>query len=623
MKTERKGGRKTRRSTGPAKAKSKAEAPAKATAPAKAAAKAKAGQRVFEGLGVSPGVGIGVAHQRESGEIRVLEYQVPARRIPAELERFHGAVAQSQRQVAKLVAKAERFHGAASEELGYLLEAHLQMLKSASLIGAIERRIEDTRCNAESAVMSEIGAIVENFAAMNDPYLAARGQEVREVGLRVVRNLTKTSYTGFGQVEPNSIIIAEDITPADTALMDPRQIRGFASVLGGAEGHTAIMARSLGLPAVLGVTGLIGGAKSGDTVIVDGSNGRVIVNPTARCLADYGRRRKALERETRVLARLRNVPAVTRDGTRIDLQANLELPRELAQALAAGAEGIGLLRTEFLYMNRDDLPGEEEQCAALCEIVAGMAGRPVTVRTLDIGGEKLASSLGPQVSEGLNPALGLRAIRLSLKRPKLLETQLAAMLRASVCGPLRILLPMISTVYEVHEVRKSLHKVARRLKRRGVKIADPLPPLGVMIEVPGAALVADSLANVADFFAIGSNDLTMYTLAIDRGEEQVAHLYNPLHPAVLRLVQFSIEAAFRARIPVSVCGEIAGNPRFTPLILGLGVRELSMTTNTLPRVKSRILRLDMQAATQRARTIMDQSDSGRITALLDDFNEAG
>ena len=605
MKTERKGGRKTRRS------------------PAAAKTKTKAAQRVFEGLGVSPGVGIGVAHQRESGEIQVLEYQVPARRIPEELERFHGAVARSRRQVAKLVAKAERFHGAAAEELGYLLEAHLQMLKSASLIGAIARRIEDTRCNAESAVMSEIGAIVENFAAMNDPYLAARGQDVREVGLRVVRNLTKTSYTGFGQLEPNSIVIAEEITPADTALMDPRQIRGFASVLGGAEGHTAIMARSLGLPAVLGVTGLIGGAKSGDTVIVDGSNGRVIVNPTARCLADYGRRRKALEREARSLTRLRNVPAVTRDGTRIDLQANLELPRELAQALAAGAEGIGLLRTEFLYMNRDDLPDEEEQCAALSEIVAGMAGRPVTVRTLDIGGEKLATSLGPHVSEGLNPALGLRAIRLSLKRPKLLETQLAAMLRAGVCGPLRILLPMISTVYEVHEVRKCLHKVARRLKRRGVKIADPLPPLGVMIEVPGAALVADSLASVADFFAIGSNDLTMYTLAIDRGEEQVAHLYNPLHPAVLRLVQFSIEAAFRARIPVSVCGEIAGNPRFTPLILGLGVRELSMTTNALPRVKSRILRLDMQAATQRARAIMDQSDSGRISALLDDFNEAG
>ena len=581
----------------------------------------KDAQRVFEGLGVSPGVGIGKVHLRESGDIQVLEYRVPARRVPDEIERFRGAIAQSRRQVGRLATKAESYHGAAAEELGYLLEAHLQMLKSASLIGGIERRIEVGRRNAEFAVMAEIGAIAENFAAMDDAYLRARGQEVREVGLRVVRNLTKAGYASFGQLEPDSVIIAEEVTPSDTALMDPRQIRGFASVLGGVEGHTAIMARSLGLPAVLGVTGLIAGVRSGDTVVVDGSNGRVVVNPTARCLADYQRRRQQLAREARSLARLRKVPAVTRDGTEVDLQANLELPRELAQALAAGAQGIGLLRTEFLYMNRDDLPDEEEQYAALRELVLGMAGRPVTVRTLDVGGEKLASSLVP-AAEGLNPALGLRAIRLQLKRPKLLDTQLAAALRAAAHGPLRILLPMISTVSEVVEVRKALLKVARRLKRRGVKIADPLPPLGVMIEVPGAALSANSLATVSDFFAIGSNDLTMYTLAIDRGEEQVAHLYNPLHPAVLRLVQFSIEAALRARIPVSVCGEIAGDPRLTPLLLGLGVRELSMTANALPRVKSRILHLDMQAATQRAQIIMDQSDSGRITALIDDFNEA-
>ncbi len=581
----------------------------------------KGGQRIFEGLGVSPGVGIGKVHLRESGEIQVPEYQVPVRRVPDEIERFHVAVAQSRRQVGKLAAKAERYHGAAAEELGYLLEAHSQMLQSVSLIGGIERRIEDGRRNAEFAVMAEIAAIAENFAAMNDPYLRARGQEVREVGLRVVRNLTKAGFASFSQLEPDSVIVAEEVTPADTALMDPRQNRGFASVLGGAEGHTAIMARSLGLPAVLGVTGLTGGVHNGDTVVIDGSGGRVIVNPTARCLADYRRRRQQLAREARSLARLRNVRAVTRDGTEINLQANLELPRELDLARDAGAEGIGLLRTEFLFMNRDDLPNEEEQYAALRTIVLGMAGRPVTVRTLDVGGEKLASSLGPAVEE-LNPALGLRAIRLQLKRPKLLETQLAATLRAGAHGPLRILLPMISTISEVVEVRKVLLKVARRLKRRGVKIADPLPPLGVMIEVPGAALSADSLATVSDFFAIGSNDLTMYTLAIDRGEEQVAHLYNPLHPAVLRLVQFSIEAALRARIPVSVCGEIAGDPRLTPLLLGLGVRELSMTANALPRVKSRILRLDMQAATQRARIIMDQSDSDRITALIDDFNEA-
>ncbi|MFQ5468551.1 MAG: phosphoenolpyruvate--protein phosphotransferase, partial [Kiloniellaceae bacterium] len=470
--------------------------------------------------------------------------------------------------------------------------------------------------------MAETGAIAQNFADMDDPYLQSRGQEVREVGLRIVRNLTKAPFRGFDELAPGSIIIAEEITPADTALMDPRRVAAFACVLGGAEGHTAIMARSLGLPAVLGVAGLITRISSGVQVIVDGTNGLVIVNPSAACLADYRQRLKDLEREVRSLRRLRKVPAVTRDGVRVTLQANLELPRELGQAVAAGAEGIGLLRTEYLFMNRDDLPDEEEQTASLREIVAGMAGKPITVRTLDIGGEKLASSLGDRFSGGPNPALGMRAIRLSMKELSLLEAQLAAILRAGAHANLRILLPMISSVAEVHEVRKVLSAVAARLKRRGIKIADPLPPLGVMIEVPGAALAADALANVSDFFAIGSNDLTMYTLAIDRGEEQVAHLYNPLHPGVLRLIQFAVQAALRARIPVSVCGEIAGDPRFTPLVLGLGVRDLSMVANALPRVKSRVLNLDMQAAIQRAHMIMDQFDSGRISALLDDFNEA-
>ncbi len=585
-------------------------------------AKGRRSQRIFEGLGAAPGVAIGVAHLRESGEIRAVEYAIPAAQVGRELARFRRAVAQSRRQVGKVRAKAEGFHGAAAVELGYLLEAHLQMLGSNSLIGAVETRIETSRRNAEAAVTAEFDAIAQNFAAMDDAYLKARGQEVREVGWRIVRNLTKTGFSGFRRLPANSIVVAEEITPADTALMDPRRIVGFASVLGGAAGHTAIMARSLGLPAVLGVAGLIGEIENGSTVIVDGSNGRIIVNPTRRCLADYQDRRRALAREVRALARLRTVPAVTSDGVEVSLQANLELPREVGQAVAAGAAGIGLLRTEFLYMNRDDLPDEEEQYLALTEILSAMAGRPVTVRTLDVGGEKLVSSLGNHLLQSTNPALGLRAIRLSLKEPKLLETQLAAILRAGGHGPLRILLPMISTASEVNEVRAILHRVARRLKRRGVKIADPLPPLGVMIEVPGAALTADALADVADFFAIGSNDLTMYTLAIDRGEEQVAHLYNPLHPGVLRLIQFSVEAGLRARIPISVCGEIAGDPRFTPLILGLGVRDLSMTAKALPRVKSRILRLDMRSAIQRARVIMDQFDSGRIAALLDDFNEA-
>jgi len=587
------------------------------------AAPGKEGQLVLEGLGVSQGIAIGTVFLRESGDLQVAEYQVPTGKIAAEIQRFRDAVARAQRQVGKLQGKAERFHGTAAEELGYLLEAHIQMLKSGSLIGGIERRIENARCNAEAAVMAEIGEVAKNFAAMDDPYLRGRGQEVREVGLRLVRNLTRTNYSSFGHLAPGSIVIAEEITPADTALMDPQQIAGFASALGGAESHTAIMARSLGMPAVIGVAGLIGAINTGDTVVIDGTRGRIVVNPTAKCLSDYEAERRALARETKSLTRLRDVPAVTRDGVEVCLEANLELPREVGAALAVGAQGVGLLRTEFLFMNRDDLPDEEEQYKVLAEIVTGMGGQPVTIRTLDIGGDKISSALGNSVVEGSNPALGLRAIRLSLKERKLLDAQLGAMLRAGAHGPVRILLPMISTVSEVQEVRQALLAVAKRLRRRGIGIADPLPPLGVMIEVPGAALAADALANVADFFAIGSNDLTMYTLAIDRGEEQVAHLYNPLHPAVLRLIQFAIQAALRARIPISVCGEIAGDPRFTALILGLGVRELSMTVNALPRVKNRILGLDMQAATRRAEVIMDQYDSGRIAALLDDFNELG
>ncbi|MGH6929235.1 MAG: phosphoenolpyruvate--protein phosphotransferase, partial [Dongiaceae bacterium] len=383
--------------------------------------------------------------------------------------------------------------------------------------------------------------------------------------------------------------------------------------------HTAIMARSLGLPAVLGLADLVGAVRNGDAVIVDGSKGRVIARPKPSTLEEYERRRGEFARAERQLAGLRRLPAVTRDGTAVSLLANLELPRETEAALAGGAEGVGLLRTEFLFMNRPDLPDEEEQYQALRTIIKGMDGRPITVRTLDVGGDKLAGALDVQPG-GANPALGLRAIRLSLKMTELLEAQLAAILRAGAHGPVRILLPMVSAMAEVRQVREILAGVVRRLKRRGTKFADPPPPLGVMIEIPGAALAADALAQVADFFAIGTNDLTMYTLAIDRGDEQVAHLYNPLHPAVLRLIQFTTEAALRARIPISVCGEIAGDPRYAALLLGLGIRELSMAVTALPRVKQRIRGLDVLTATRFARQIMDQSDSGRIAVLLDDFN---
>lgn len=569
---------------------------------------------------MSPGVAIGRAHVRESGRPEIPEYAIAADAVEAEQDRFSRAVTQSERQLSKLKRQIAGLPPAAGEEISILLDAHRQMLGGSRLVRGVTERIRRDRINAEAAVQAEIDTIAAGFAAMDDAYLSARVHDVREVGDRLVRNLLQTPFHGVAHVAPDSVVIAEELTPADTALLDPENVIGVAAVLGGVESHTAIMARSLGLPAVLGVSGLVGAVEPGEPIIVDGSAGLVIVNPDAATLDEYRAKARRFRSEARLLARTAKLPAVTRDGTAIRLQANIELPREIGGALEVGAEGVGLLRTEFLYMNRDDLPDEDEQYRLLREIVEAMEGREVTARTLDVGGDKLASALSERIGESANPALGLRAIRLSLKEPRLLDSQLAAMLRAGAHGPVRILLPMISHVGELREVRERLRKTAARLKRKRVPIAETLPPLGVMIEVPGAALGADSLAHSADFFAIGTNDLTMYTLAIDRGDDQVAHLYNPLHPAVLRLIQFSTEAALRARIPVCLCGEMAGDPRYTALLLGLGIRDLSMSANALARVKQRVRSIDLQAATTRAQLIMDQWDYGRIASLLDDFN---
>jgi phosphotransferase system enzyme I (PtsI) len=578
-----------------------------------------AGERVLEGLGVAAGIAIGPAHLHDSGAISVPEYPIGADQVPAEHKRLAEAVAGARKQLAKLKTKSAALHGPAGEEIGYLIEAYLQMLSGSRLIRGVEKRIAEHKVNAEAAVQAEIEAIAAGFAKMGDEYLAQRADDIREVGGRLLRQLTRAPYQSLKDLPEGAVVIAEDLSPADTALLDPKKVAGFATVLGGPEGHTAIMARSLGLPAAVGVSGLLAGVKPGDMVIVDGVRGEVTLSPAEATLERARARQEAMRAEQRQLQRFARLPSVTRDGTQIALEANIELPGEVDIALAAAAEGIGLLRTEFLFMNRDRVPDEDEQYKALRDIVRGMGGRPVTIRTLDIGNDKLIGS-GTEEPAAANPALGLRAIRLSLKRPELLEAQLAAILRAGAHGPVRILLPMIASTAEMRAVRAILKQVMKRLKRRGVRHAETPPPLGAMIEIPGAALAADALALSADFFALGTNDLTQYTLAIDRSDEQVAHLYNPLHPAVLRLIQFSVEAALRARIPVSVCGEMAGDPRFTPLLLGLGIRDLSMAPVHLPRVKQRLRSLDIDSATRRARTIMEQADPVRIAALLDDFN---
>ncbi len=575
-------------------------------------------EQIFCGLGVSPGVAIGVAYLHDTGKVNVPEYKIAPNALEGERSRFVEAVARASRQVSLLQRKARSLPGSTGEELGYLLDAYQQMLKGSRLVRGVDRRISEERINAEAAVQWEIDQIVHGFAAMDDAYLAARIEDIRDVGRRLIRNLTKTPFKPFSLLPKNAVILAEELTPADTALLDPATVAGFATVLGGGASHTAIMARSLGLPAIVGMTGLVNRASDGATAVIDGAEGKVILNPSAETLAAYRCKRALFLKRRRHLHRLHKVPAITLDGTGISLQANLELPAEIDGVLAAGAAGIGLLRSEFLYMNRSDLPSEDEQYDIMLQMVQRLDGRPLTIRTLDAGGDKMPTSLG--FGDGPNPALGLRAIRLSLKHPEILETQLAAILRVGAHGPVRILLPMISAVEELQAVRGVMEQVVRRLKRRHVAIASPLPPVGTMIEVPGAALAADALAWHSDFFAIGTNDLTQYTLAIDRADESVAYLYNPLHPAVLRLIQFSAEAALRARIPISICGEIAGDPRYTALLLGLGIRELSMAATNIPRVKQRVRGLDLVAATGRARVIMDQSDSARIARLVDDFN---
>jgi len=575
----------------------------------------------LEGMAVSRGIAIGTVYRHESDTVTVAEFCILPAQVENEKQRFTVAAQQAGQQVARLQDKARTLEGSASEELGYLLDAYQQMLHGSRLIRGVHRRIEVDRINAEAAVQHEIDQIARGFEAMDDSYLAARVADIRDLGRRLIRNLTGKTYRPFQSLPKNAIILAEDLTPADTALLDPKHVAGIATQLGGAESHTAIMARSLGLPAVLGVAGLLKNTASGTTAIIDGSHGQVIINPDGATLGTYRQGRARYLRERRTLARLRDVPAITRDGVRLLLQANIELPSEVDSVLAAGAEGIGLFRSEFLYMNRDDLPDEDEQYQVMRTVVERMDGRPVTIRTLDVGGDKLAHSLG--IIPGPNPALGLRAVRLSLARPELLDIQMSAILRASVHGPVRILVPMVATIDEVSAVRAARDRAAQRLRQAGSPLPDPLPPLGVMIEIPGAALSADSLAGHADFFSIGTNDLTQYTLAIDRADEAVAHLYNPLHPAVLRLIQFTAEAANRARIPVGVCGEVAGDPRYAGLLLGLGIHDLSMSATNIPVVKKRIRTLDHIQSRGFAQQVMGQGDPVRIGQLLEQFNRNG
>ena len=552
--------------------------------------------------------------------------------MAAECARLDAAIVQSRKQLAKLRARLTVLPEESQAEIAPLIDAYLRMIGPSRLVRGIRRRIEETLLSAEAAVIAEADAIAGAILEQADPGLSAedlaslrrRGDEVREIGRRLVRNLTRAPFRSFAGLPEGAILVSEGLRPADAALLDPSRLAGVATEEGGAEGHTAVMLRALGVPAVLGAAGLAHAIKPGDIAVVDGISGSVVLHPAPATVAAARRSVTAFARERQRFARLRRLPAETADHQAVELQANLELPVELPLIVQSGAVGIGLLRTEFLFMNRETVPDEDTQADHYRSIVEAMHGDPVCIRALDWGGEKdieALSSAGivPEIADA-NPALGLRGIRLLLRRPELFETQIAAILRAAVAGPVRVLLPMVTTVAEVRSAREIYERVARRLRRRGERMPEKLPPLGIMIETPGAALSADALALEADFFAIGTNDLTAYTLAVDRAESDVADLYDPLHPAVLRLVQFATEAALRMRMPVSVCGEMAANPKLTPLLLGLGLRSFSMNASALPRVKQAVRGVEIDACARFARRVMEQSDPDRIRELVAGFD---
>ncbi len=592
-------------------------------------------ERRLAGIPACAGVAIGPVFRTVEAPAVVTRNRIHAEDIKAELARLDAAVLQSRKQLLKLRSRLSILPEASQGEIAPLLDAYLQMLGPSRLIRGVRTRVMDRLVSAETAVMEEANALAGQISALGNGDGAGRegagpqrqADEVREIGRRLVRNLTRAPFRSFADMAQGSILVSEALRPADAALIDPSRIAGVATEEGGTDGHTAILLRALGVPSVLGAPGLLDGLRAGDPIVVDGSSGTLVLHPTPASLAAARRAVDAFARERQRLGRLRRLASVTLDGEAVDLQANLELPVELPMIAQSGAAGIGLLRSEFVFMNRETVPDEDDQAEVYRTVVTTMQGDPVTIRVLDWGGEKEIEALStaglvPDLMDA-NPALGLRGVRLLLRQPALLETQLAAILRAGAFGPVRVLLPMVTNLAEIRAVRAVYEMVAARLRGQGRALPETLPPVGIMVETPAAALAADTLAPEVDFFAIGTNDLCMYTLAVDRAETSVAELYDPLHPSLLRLLQFTTEAAGRHQIPVSVCGEMAANPMMTPLLLGLGLRSFSMNASAVPRVKQAVRGTTIDECQRLTWQVMKQGDAARSRELVTGFGRAG
>ncbi|HEY2029134.1 MAG TPA: phosphoenolpyruvate--protein phosphotransferase [Myxococcales bacterium] len=537
------------------------------------------------GIPASPGVAIGRVHPVDRRRARVPRYHVPPDQVDAETERLTKAVHASVEQLLQIRKSL------GEGEQGDILDAHRMMADDPTLLAAAKLLIKDELLNAEWAMRRSVRELSEKLGG--DAYLAERRADLDEVCDRIVHNLIGEQPALAAIPKEPVVLVAFDLQTADAAvLLSSGKVIGLVTDFGSKTSHTAILARALEVPCVVGAEQCSEIAQAGDTIALDGSTGEVLVSPEAEEIERFEAVRTRLRAHDLALQEARHLPAVTLDGRTINLYANIEFPEEVPSVLAHGGEGVGLYRTEFLYLNRGELPSEEEHADAYTRILQQMQGRPVTIRTLDLGGDKLP--FGHRSHEP-NPALGLRAIRFTLRHPQLFRTQLRALLRASVDGSLRIMLPMIAAVGELREARKQIEQIRQQLLQEGVPVAERIP-VGIMLETPAAALSADRLAKECDFFSIGTNDLIQYSLAIDRGNREVAYLYRPLHLGVLRMIQASVEGARAAGIEVAMCGEMAGDPLYALVLLALGLDTLSVNPADIPKVKRVVRGADLADA---------------------------
>jgi phosphotransferase system enzyme I (PtsI) len=541
--------------------------------------------KVFKGISASPGIAIGKVFVLEDTDLAVGRWQVPPEAVKAEVARFRQAVAETRKEMLATQQKILKMLGKTHARL---IEAYLLILEDPLIGKDVVKNITSNRVNAEFALSEAVAGVMKALESAADEYFRERRHDVLDVGRKILLHLLGRPRQTLEDLKDRSVVVAHNLTPSDTVHLRSNFCEGFATDIGGKTSHTAILAHSMEIPAVVGLHEITRHVRAGDVIIVDGYTGTVIVNPLPDVLENYRREKDIRQAEVRELERLRDQPAQTQDGRRIVLAANIDTPDDIKSVLSHGGEGVGLYRTEFLFLNRTILPTEEEQTEHYTRVAQSALPYSVVIRTVDIGGDKLVDFGLPGVNAAeANPFLGLRGIRLCLKYQDLFRAQLRAILRASASGKVKVMFPMISGVEEFRAARQVLREVMAQLQREGVKYDEKLE-VGLMVEVPSAALVVDHLAQEADFMSIGTNDLIQYTLAVDRVNDEVAHLYDPLHPAILRLVAQTVQACRKAGKWVSMCGEMAGDPEFTPILIGLELDELSVSPALLPKVKANI-----------------------------------